>query len=66
MECKHKKVYSTHDRLDAQFHWICKTCGERGIDHGEFLNEDEYIDLVQKFHPIDLTNPYHKSKGVKK
>ena len=49
-ECIHDKVYANCVLTSnpPQYPWICKKCGEKGIDHGMDWTT-EYEDLVKKF-----------------
>jgi hypothetical protein len=51
--CQHEKVYADHvlASYPPQMPWICKLCGERGLDKEELPNRgDTYDDLMVKFH----------------
>lgn len=49
-DCKHKKVYSpiTLTSNPPQHPWVCKECGEEGIDMGEYIH-NEYAEIKEKF-----------------
>ena len=50
-QCKHEKVYSNEIlcSMPAQYPWICKKCGFKGIDKDEFIDNHEYKQLKKKF-----------------
>ena len=54
MNCNHEKVYSpyVHASFPAQHPWICRVCGEKGVDTDTYYNDPkEYFELDNKYHP---------------
>jgi len=50
-KCDHEKVYANYVLTSnpPQYPWICKKCGEKGIDRGSYYNANAYDELVKEF-----------------
>jgi hypothetical protein len=50
-DCTHEKVYANYvlTSCPPQYPWICRKCGEKGIDWGGTVWIDEYAETEKKF-----------------
>jgi hypothetical protein len=56
MTCNHEKVYApfVYTTYPAQHPWICRLCGEQGVDADEVYNDPkEYYKLIDKNNKIE-------------
>lgn len=47
-KCNHDKCYAPHALMSnpPQYPWVCRKCGEKGTDRGNFYDFDEYNRLT--------------------
>lgn len=55
MSCEHEKVYAPYVLTSnpPQYPWVCKLCGERGTDYGEYYDGGEYERVIRGFAQTD-------------
>jgi hypothetical protein len=49
--CNHDKVYANYALTSnpPQYPWVCRKCGAKGIDQGQYYNYGEYDRIVKEF-----------------
>jgi len=55
-KCKHEKVYANYFLTPTGIQWICRFCGEEGVDENPFFPitfANEYDAIKRKFEKKD-------------